>query len=35
MAGERSFMDYVRSRFFNECYSALEGYVETMDGNGK
>lgn len=25
---DRSFTDYVRSRFFNECYLALEGYVE-------
>ena len=28
MAGNRSFTDYVKSRFYNELYSALEGYVE-------
>lgn len=28
MAGNRSFTDYVRSRFYNELYSAIEVYVE-------
>lgn len=28
MAGDRSFTDYVRSRFYNELYSAIEVYVE-------
>jgi len=28
VAGNRSFTDYVKSRFYNELYSALEGYVE-------
>jgi len=28
MAGDRSFTDYVKSRFFNDLYSAAEEYVE-------
>ncbi|WP_296972578.1 helix-turn-helix transcriptional regulator [Tepidanaerobacter sp. EBM-38] len=28
MVGNRSFTDYVRSRFYNELYSAIEVYVE-------
>ena len=28
MAGDRSFTDYVKSRFFNDLYSAAEKYVE-------
>ena len=28
MAGDRSFAAYIRSRFYNYCYLALEGYVE-------
>jgi hypothetical protein len=28
MAGDRSFAAYIRDRFYNDCYSALEGYVE-------
>jgi transcriptional regulator with XRE-family HTH domain len=28
VAGDRSFSIYIKSRFFNDCYSALEGYVE-------
>ena len=28
MAGDRSFAAYIRDRFYNYCYLALEGYVE-------
>ena len=28
MAGDRSFAAYITSRFYNDCYLALEGYVE-------
>jgi hypothetical protein len=32
MAGNRSFTDYVASRFYNEFYSALEIYIgENLD----
>ena len=28
MAGDRSFAAYIGNRFYNDCYLALEGYVE-------
>lgn len=28
MAGDRPFAAYIKERFYNDCYLALEGYVE-------
>lgn len=33
MAANRSFTDYVSSRFYNEFYSAIEKYIEENPDN--